>query len=500
MTVSRRMDVKVHALLRRARDVYGAEPEHADLLDRHLARMTEPLRVAIAGKVKAGKSTLLNALVGEQVAPTGTAECTRIVTWYRDATRPMITMVPRAGNARQLPITRQDGALVIDTMGVPPDDVDRLVVDWPSSSLRASTLIDTPGIGSLSTDVSARTTEFLLDEDEPAEADAVIYLMRHVHTTDLTFLESFQDNSLARATPTNTVAVLARADEIGAGRLDAMTSARRIARRYASDERLRGLCHTVVPVAGLLAETARTLRQAEINALAALASESRADVDSWLLSADRFATLAQHKIALPPAVLLGRLGLFGIRLGITLIRQGFTGPAELTAELVRRSGLDDLRRVLAAQFTNRAHLLKARSGLLMLDSLLRRYPRPEGVPVLTDVERLLAGAHEFVELRLLDELRSGALEMPGSGHAEVLLGGVGTDVAARLGLRPDTDRREVHAAALVALGEWQRRAENPLLNRRFIQAARVVVRTCEGLLAEIDQGLGEKKDQNYPIV
>ena len=32
-------------------------------------RLDEPLRVAIAGKVKAGKSTLLNALVGEQIAP-----------------------------------------------------------------------------------------------------------------------------------------------------------------------------------------------------------------------------------------------------------------------------------------------------------------------------------------------------------------------------------------------------------------------------------------------
>jgi Dynamin family len=496
--MTRRMDAEVHALLRRARDVYRAEPEHAELLDRHLARMTEPLRVAIAGKVKAGKSTLLNALVGERVAPTGTAECTRAVTWYRNAATPRITMVPRSGQAQQLPIARQDGALVIDMLGTPADDVDRLVVDWPSSSLSTSTLIDTPGIGSLSGEVSARTTEFLLDEDDPTEADAVIYLMRHVHTTDLAFLEAFNDNTLARSTPTNTVAVLARADEIGAGRLDAMTSARRIARRHAADERLRKLCHTVIPVAGLLAETARTLRQAEINALTALAHGPRAEVDSWLLSADRFVSMAQHRITLPPAVLLARLGLYGIRLGITLIRQGFAGPAELTAELVRRSGLDDLRKVLAAQFTSRGHLLKARSGLMVLDSLLRRHSRPAGVPVLADVERLLAGAHEFAELRLLDELRSGALELPGSEHAEVLLGGAGTDIAARLGLRPAADRRHAHAAALSALGEWQRRAENPLLNRRFVQAARVLVRTCEGLLAEIDQTPAGGKV--YPIV
>ena len=33
-------------------------------------RLDGPLRVAIAGRVKAGKSTLLNALVGERLAPT----------------------------------------------------------------------------------------------------------------------------------------------------------------------------------------------------------------------------------------------------------------------------------------------------------------------------------------------------------------------------------------------------------------------------------------------
>ena len=43
----------------------------------------EPARIAVAGMVNAGKSTLLNALVGERVAPTDAGECTRIPTWYR---------------------------------------------------------------------------------------------------------------------------------------------------------------------------------------------------------------------------------------------------------------------------------------------------------------------------------------------------------------------------------------------------------------------------------
>ena len=56
---------------------------HVDAVDAVTQRLDEPLRVAIAGRVKAGKSTLLNALIGERLAATDAGECTRIVTWYR---------------------------------------------------------------------------------------------------------------------------------------------------------------------------------------------------------------------------------------------------------------------------------------------------------------------------------------------------------------------------------------------------------------------------------
>src|SRR5690606_15825912 len=75
---------QVRSLLTQATQVYQETPAAAERLNAVLSRLDEPLRVAIAGKVKAGKSTLLNALVGEELAPTDAGECTKIVTWYRD--------------------------------------------------------------------------------------------------------------------------------------------------------------------------------------------------------------------------------------------------------------------------------------------------------------------------------------------------------------------------------------------------------------------------------
>ena len=39
--------------------------------------------MAVGGRLNAGKSTLVNALLGESLAATDATECTRLVTWFR---------------------------------------------------------------------------------------------------------------------------------------------------------------------------------------------------------------------------------------------------------------------------------------------------------------------------------------------------------------------------------------------------------------------------------
>jgi len=490
MSAPSALGLAVRGLLRRAIDVYADSPRAAGWLHHHLSRFDEPLRLAVAGKVKAGKSTLLNALVGEDLAATDAGECTKLVTWYQDGHAPSVTMHPLGGGPPQpLRIRRGERGLAIELRGTPAEEVERLVVTWPSSSLRSTTLIDTPGIGSLSVDVSARTAGFLTPDDSPTQADAVLYLMRHLHATDVGFLESFHDQGVARAAPVNTIAVLSRADEIGVGRLDALLSARRIAARYRGDEKLRGLCQTVVAVAGLLAHTGRTMRQDEYLALVALHGLPPGELEALLLSADRFVRpdLVASPDAQMRAHLLDRFGMFGLRVSMMLLGQGLADPGKLSAELVRRSGLEELRGVLAAQFTERRDLLKARSALIAVDLVLRREPRPAAAPIAAEVERVLAGAHEFAELRLLSDLRSRVVKLPRElvDEAERLLGGDGGAPASRLGLAADIAPQELRAAALDALGRWRRRAESPLASRAVTDASRVIVRSCEGVLAAL---------------
>jgi hypothetical protein len=466
---------EVRRVLLLAVDAYRDQPRTAAFLRGQLDRLQSPLRVAIAGRVKAGKSTLLNALVGDSLAPTDAGECTRVVTWYQDGPAPRVVLHPVAGSPVSLPVVRRDGALSMDLGSAA---VSRLVVSWPSQSLRHTTLIDTPGLASLTAENSAQALRFLTPDDEtPTEADAVVYLMKHLHSADASFLESFRDQGVARAAAINTVAVISRADEIAGGRVDAMISARAIAARYRSAPELHGLAQNVVPVAGLVAMAGRTLTQAEFTALSALAALERESLESSLLSADRFTAGSEER-----AALLRRFGVFGIRLSVTLIRQGVRSQAALADELVARSGLRDLQRVLHTQFSERRDLLKARSALLALDRVVRA---SGGGRLAGEVERIFAGTHEFAELRLLSALRSGVVSLPGAivPEAERLLGDSGIAPAVRLGLAPDALAGEVRQSAFAALRRWQAHAENPMLGRKSADACRVLVRTCEGLLA-----------------
>ncbi len=63
----------------RADPAYRQRPDVHNELDRIGRRLNQPIRIALAGTLKAGKSTLVNALVGEDIAPTDATEATRIV-------------------------------------------------------------------------------------------------------------------------------------------------------------------------------------------------------------------------------------------------------------------------------------------------------------------------------------------------------------------------------------------------------------------------------------
>lgn len=101
MSTSDRVRAILHATIQayRGAPAYRQRGDVFCQLDRIGARLAEPLRIALAGTLKAGKSTLVNALVGDDIAPTDATEATRIVTWFRHGPTPRVTANHRAVDA-----------------------------------------------------------------------------------------------------------------------------------------------------------------------------------------------------------------------------------------------------------------------------------------------------------------------------------------------------------------------------------------------------------------
>ncbi len=444
--------------------------------------------MAIAGRVKAGKSTLLNALVGERLAATDAGECTRVVTWYRHALGYRVSADLRPRGSMELAFKRQDGALDIDLGGLAVESIERIEVGWPSQKLVDLTLIDTPGLGSATEGTSERTTRALLDDEDdgPGEADAVVYLMRHLHRSDVQFLEAFVDRSVAHASPINAVVVLSRADEIGAARPDALDSARTVAARYGADGRVRELASGVVPVAGLIAETGATLREAQFGWLREVAVLPEARREALLRSADRFRDPDQNPLGEEiREELLERLGMFGLRLSIGLIAAGeVRSSTALSAALLEQSGIRDLQRVLADRYAGRAQALKARSALAafrVIGAELDRQAVDGAGDLVLAVDRLEASSQDLALLRLLHLVLTGAVDLAPDQRAEVdRLCGAGA-ATHRLGLDPGSSPGEVREAALHGIERWRSLAASPLSDRRTIEAAEIVSRAYEDI-------------------
>nr|WP_054812441.1 dynamin family protein [Nocardia arizonensis] len=487
---------QAHGLIGLARQEFAREPRARALLADCAGRLGQPLRVALAGSLKAGKSTLLNALVGQDIAPTDATECTRVVTWYRHGSTPNVTAYAPDGATANVVVRRgANTGLTFDLTGLTwnapgPRAVDHLEVGWPAAALANTTIIDTPGTSSLSREVSARTAR-LLTPDDPREnpalpgADAVVYLLRRLDTSDIRFLERIGASAEAGG-PLGVIGVVSRADEIGAGRIDALHSARDMAMRFAGELERTGLCQAVIPVAGLLAFAAATLRQQEFAAFEALAGAPSEELSAALLSADRFAR-ADIALPVPPelrARLADRFGIFGIRMAVTLIRLGVGDSAALAAALTERSGVDELRSVLDVQFAQRADQLKAHSALSALARVLSAYPGTAADRLLPRVRTLLADVHGFAELRLLGRLRTDELPLPAADLAELhrLIGGSGIATHLRLGLPPDAAPADRRAQAVAAVRKWRDRARHPLADQFTRSACLIAARSAEGTL------------------
>ncbi|WSE28283.1 dynamin family protein [Amycolatopsis rhabdoformis] len=440
-------------------------------------RLAAPLQVAVAGRIKSGKSTLVNALIGRRVAPTDVGECTRLVTRFQYGTVDRVEVVFTDGAKQVLPFAA-DGSIPAE-LGVDIKKVSHLEAYLTNAVLQGMTVIDTPGLGSLDAASVSRTEQLLgaaqedtgsdnLDDtsrNAVAGAEAVLYVVTQgVRADDQQALAAFTAATASReAGPVNAIAVLNKADTIVAETVagsggDVWLAAKLLAEKQAST--LKPRVADVLPVIGLIAESAESggFTSADADALRRLADLDDDVLETMLISADLFTSWECDVPAGVRLRLLEKLDLYGIRRAVDAIR---AEPA-ITAGALRRvlldaSGLDAVRRRLAVVFAARADGIKAAAALASVTALAHTSGDAGERQRVHDAIEVLLAKPEAHQLRLLEALTlvaSGAVDMPEDLAEEVLRVGSNADLGAQLGL-PGAARPELAAHALERAGWWR---------------------------------------------
>ncbi|GIH94736.1 dynamin family protein [Planobispora siamensis] len=496
-------------LLRRLCDSTSARLAGADLRERVArvrADLDAPLRVAVAGAVSSGKSTLVNALLGLPVAPVDAGECTFVVTQYEygeDDGRITIELTDgTAAYSRLLP-----GHRLPSELGVPVARIRRLRVTLNLPSLRTVTIIDTPGMNTV-TAVNEQAARSMLfgSGDEDDRAQAMIYVLRYVQKFDDTALAEFRGlTGACGMSCVNTLAVLGQIDRRG-DEDDPWPTARRLASGGYRD--LRTSVFDVVPVIGLLAETARAhpLDGEDFEALRRLAELDEDDLEDYLLDLEDFRTASD--LPVPAEVrrrLVERLHRYGIRVAVEAIRRGEAAdPAALAACLLHRSGYASAGRAATgsvaaglAHFARRADQLKALDALTRLRKLARTpalgsdRATLDALAAQLDENRPIATALGGLRIFTAAEaLGRGTLVLNEEMTAELLSLARNDDPAEQLGLPAGASRQEIAAAATAATTRWRRLA---MMNegRSAGHRARDVLTVLEDLvISSLEEGDG----------
>jgi len=447
------------------------------------ANLLEPLRVAVAGRVSSGKSTLVNALLGRRIAPTDVGECTRLVTRFRFGSPERVDVVGRDGSTRTVGLSA-DASL--NDLAVDAAQVAHIDVYLADESLQDMTVIDTPGLASAS-DHPDQLLSAIDDRSRAAlsHAEAVLFMVAPTtRRDDVAVLMAFRELfSGIRASAVNAVGVLSKVDKLGEDE-DPWPVAQRLAAHQT--EALSTVVSAVVPVIGLLAETSSSTEFTEEDALdlrrlAELPGETRIRM---LLSVEGF---RGAELPVPPdrrERLLRLLDLYGIGVALTAIDQGKSGAAALVPVLRDASGIEPLRNLIRTTFRRQGDAIKADWALAAL-TRLSYAADDDGLQALRshlEEVRLAPELHRVEEMAALHDVAAGAITLPANLRND--LERVATETAApnRLGLAATASREELRQGAVEAATRWRSFLNDPRCTRTQARVAATMCRSFELML------------------
>ena len=464
-------------------------------------RIQEPMRLAIVGMIKAGKSTMMNALLQDTVVSTGTTETTFNVNWFKFGESAKL-LVHYKDQVR-VPEERTMAELAKLTCRNEADreflmSIRHIEVIYPNALLKMVEVIDTPGIASQYKDDADNTLQLLgltekdLEErtaKEASKADAIIYLFsKSLSETDAALVECFAGPVRGKSNPINAMGVLNKVDQYYfSGMNDPLAKGHEIAERLMKQPAVRSIFYDIVPVCGQLAWGSRTMSDVEWDTINSLNN----------LTPDRFRRICDNAERFnkeypdaPPSSerrkVLDRIGLYGVHLAYELGNSGIRERQVLCDLLYEKSGMPKLDQIVLSHFGYRANLIKAFSGIARIQhEYFAHKSRPlpaRAIPSLemiySQTNRILDTESDLMELKILKLFFEGEVQLREQEISMLLeiTGEKGKLPWQRLGMEADTAEEELKQQAEKRINYWRRKVNDMMtVDRKAKETARLML-------------------------
>lgn len=346
--------------------------------------LNRPLRIAITGEIKTGKSTLMNAFLGRYISPTAVEVWTYNVIWFHhisssDDGKEKFTVHYHNQIDESHPLSSLENFVAYNARGQGSlDNIYWVDVFLDHDLLRIFDLIDTPGLKSLIGKDSEHTRNLLTKKEN--KPDAIIYLVKKkgFQEEDISIVSQYHcaqtfdsvNNDCSTSgliSGIRAVAAITRVDEIE-GKYDA---ANEVIRRNQEDyAEIRYFFSQLLAIAALPAQASYMLNDTEIDTLRVLSMQD--DISNYLYDKESFGKLntiskdEQNR-------LLEQLTIKGVVLSIDYFQSNKNSSNnEFRSFLYKFSNVGKLEDYIIRHFGRRADFYKCEAVIDGLKSICNR--------------------------------------------------------------------------------------------------------------------------------
>lgn len=483
-------------------------------------RLDTPLRVAVVGIMKAGKSTFMNALMGANILYTGDLETTYTVSWFQYGDKPAITVHFRNGEKINVPFEDLKKWSVREYEKENPkiNEVKYLIIYYPSEVLKKIEFIDTPGLNSVYGTDAQNTMDFLAlkgSEDtlyEASNADAIIYAFnRTISEFDKDILDNFHKNGSAASSPINSIGILTKVDvggvwDIFSG-ITPVEAALEISSTVMKNTNVKRLLFSVFPVCAKVSEGYSQLNEKDWEILINISKIDHNVLVDLLFDAKIFAECVEEEYeqignSVSRKRLINLIGQYGILEISKQLRSGVKRE-EICNVLRNKCGIQSVEEILINHFGNRTFLIKTQYILNNIRSVIRHIQKSNDISkqllgicdqIIEGIDDLISTNQTIKELKALQMYYNGQVKFLSEDEENDFLhitGEYGRSPESRLGVQAESSIKMLEEISKKKLELWHGKAGGFMLSRDYVETANIMARSYEQMFYHLNALLEE---------